>query len=56
MIYLYEKICITFHINVVICVYGIKYKLFLSPITYPYIIFIHISIYTNMENLHDLSV
>jgi hypothetical protein len=28
MIYLYEKICITFYINVDICVYGIKLKLF----------------------------
>jgi hypothetical protein len=34
MIHLYEKICITFHINVDIYVYGIKLKLFcvLSPI------------------------
>jgi hypothetical protein len=46
---------ITFHNNVDICVYGIKLKLFLSPITYQYIIFMH-SIYNIMENLHDLSV
>jgi hypothetical protein len=32
MIYLYEQLCITFHINVDICVYRIKLKLFLSPI------------------------
>jgi hypothetical protein len=34
MIYLYEKICITFHVNVDICVYKIKLKLFclVSPI------------------------
>ena len=42
--------------NANICVYGIKLKLFLSPITYQYIIFMHISIYNIMENLHDLSV
>jgi hypothetical protein len=28
MIYQYEKICITFHIDVGICVYEIKLKLF----------------------------
>jgi hypothetical protein len=56
MIYLYEKICITYYINVDICGYGIKLKLILSPITYQYIIFMHISIYNIMENLHDLSV
>jgi hypothetical protein len=32
MIYLYEQLCITFHINVDICMYRIKLKLFLSPI------------------------
>jgi hypothetical protein len=32
MIYLYEQLYITFHINVDICVYRIKLKLFLSPI------------------------
>jgi hypothetical protein len=56
MIYLYEQICITFHINVDICVYRIKLKLFLSPITYQFIIFMHISIYNIMKNLHDFSV
>jgi hypothetical protein len=56
MIYLYKKICITFRINADFFVYGIKLMLFLSPITYQYIIFMHISLYNIIENLHDLSV